>query len=297
MKKLEGKVALVTGGSRGIGKGIALALGEAGATVYLTGRSSQGGNQTVWMGETLPGSIEETAAEVTRLGGKGIAVGCDHRDDEQVRQVFQRIQAEQGTLDILVNNAFLSHESIPQDKCFWEVPLAAWDNQQSVGLRSSYVASVYAAQMMVPKEKGMIINISSPVAAGYILSTPYGVVKAALDRLSSDMAHELRPYGIASVSIWPGAIDTEKTRIIAAKGSLNSLHKAKNETPMHVGRAVAALAADPNIMTKSGQVLITAELGQEYGFTDVDGSVPMNPRDALWPPPAPPVYLAPKKRK
>lgn len=296
MKPLERKVALVTGASRGVGKGIAQALGEAGATVYLTGRTATRMNRAEWMGEALPGNLEETADEVARLGGKGVALCCDHRNDEQVRTVFQRIRDEQGTLDVLVNNAFLSHESTAEDKCFWEVPLEAWDNQQMVGLRSAYVASVYAAQIMVPSKRGLIVNISSPAAGGYILATAYGVIKAALDRLSSDMAHELRPHNVASVSLWPGPIGTEKARIITSKGK-TALHKGKDETPLHVGRAVAALATDANVMAKSGRVLITAELGQEYGFTDVDGSRPANPRDILWPPPPTPVYRDSKKQR
>ncbi|MDY0012582.1 MAG: SDR family NAD(P)-dependent oxidoreductase [Rhodocyclaceae bacterium] len=296
MKALEGKIALVTGASRGVGKGVALALGEAGATVYITGRTatrdSQGG---IWMGEMLPGSLEETAEEVTKRGGTGIPVGCDHRDDEQVRRVFERIRNEQGKLDILVNNAFMSHESIAEDKCFWEVPIATWDNQQTVGLRSAYVASVYAAQMMVPVGHGLIVNISSPVAAGYIYQAAYGVVKAGLDRLSGDMAYELKPYGIASVSLWPGPIGTEKTKIIVSKMAL-STHESKEESPFHVGLAVAALAADAKVMEKTGSVLITAELGEEYGFTEEDGSRPINPRQMLWGPPPPAVYKIPKRK-
>lgn len=295
MKTLKDKVALVTGASRGVGKGIALALGEAGATVYITGRTARRGDKGRWMSEALPGNLEETAEEVTRLGGKGIALGCDHRDDEQVRKVFQRIRDEHGKLDILVNNAFMSHESIAEDKCFWETPIEAWDNQQMVGLRSAYVASVYAAQIMVPAKHGLIVNISSPVAGGYVLATAYGVIKAALDRLSGDMAHELRPRGVASVSLWPGPIATEKAKLMAGRGGM-PLHKGKDETPFHVGRAVAALAADPKIMEKSGRVLITAELGQEYGFTDIDGSRPVNVRDMLWPPPPPAIYRGTKRQ-
>lgn len=297
MKALEGKIALVTGASRGVGKGVALALGEQGATVYITGRTATRGScKDLWMGEALPGSLEETAEAVSKRGGLGIPVGCDHRDDEQVRQVFERIRKEQGKLDILVNNAFMSHESIAHDKCFWEVPIATWDNQQTVGLRSAYVASVHGAQMMVPARQGLIINISSPVAAGYIYQAAYGVVKAALDRLSGDMAYELKPFGVAAVSLWPGPIGTEKTKIITAKMEL-STHKIKEESPLHVGRAVAALAADPKVMDKTGQVLITAELGEEYGFTEEDGSRPLNPRHMLWGPPPPAVYKMPKAPK
>lgn len=296
MESLKGKIALVTGASRGVGKGVALALGDAGATVYITGRTATAKDSKTVMGEIVPGTLEETAAEVTRRGGQGIAVGCDHRDDEQVRQVFERIKDEQGTLDVLVNNAYLWHESILGDPYFWEAPLELWDNQATVGLRSAYVASWHAARIMVPKRRGLIATISSPVAAGYILAAAYGVTKAALDRLAADMAHELRAFNVASVTLWPGAIGTEKGKVIASKRNL-PLHEGKDESPVHVGRAVAALAADPNVMAKSGQVLITAELGQEYGFTDVDGSLPLNPRDFLWPPPPPPTYKTPKAQR
>jgi dehydrogenase/reductase SDR family protein 1 len=295
MKTLEGKVALVTGGSRGVGKGVALALGSAGATVYITGRAATAETPTTALGVALPGSVAETAEEVTRRGGKGIAMGCDHRDDAQVRAVFDAITEREGRLDLLVNNAYQWHESIPEDRCFWDTPLEAWDNQQMVGLRSHYVAAVYAAQMMVPAKRGLIVNISSPVAGGYVLGVAYGVIKAALDRMSADMAHELRPHNVGSLSLWPGPIGTEKGRVIAEKKNL-PLHSGTDESPEHVGRAVAALAADPKVMEKSGQVLITADLGQEYGFTDIDGKTPLNPRDILWPPPPPPVYKGPKRQ-
>lgn len=293
MSSLKGKVAIVTGASRGIGKGVALALGDAGATVYITGRTMKSEDRPTVVGKQYGGTLEDTAAEVTRRGGKGIAIGCDHSKDDQVKAVFDRVFKEQGKLDLLVNNAYLWHESILSGKKFWELPIAIWDNQATVGLRSAYVASIYAAQIMVPQKHGLIANISSSVAGGYILATAYGVTKAALDRLSSDIAHELRPHNVASVSIWPGPIATEKIATLTGSAdnpSGSPLHAGKQESPVHVGRAIAAIAADPNIMEKSGRVLTTTSLGKEYGFTDIDGTLPLSVEDFLWPPPPSAIY-------
>lgn len=291
MSRLEGKIAIVTGATRGVGKGIAKALGEAGATVYITGRTISPEEIPTLKGEKLGGTLGETAEEVNRLGGKCIPIQCDHRDDAQVKALFERVHKEQGTLDLLVNNAYLWHESILQGKSFWELPTAILDNQVTVGLRSDYVASKYAARIMVPNKHGLIVNVSSPNAGGYLLATAYGVVSASIDRLSSDMAHELRPHNVASVSIWPGLILTEKIEILRDK-SPSPLRKgaAQQETPYHVGLAVAALAADPDIMKKSGTVMTTGDLGLEYGFTELDGSRPANMRDVFWAPPPLPHY-------
>lgn len=289
MSNLKGKVAVVTGGTRGVGKGVALALGQAGATVYITGRTVSEEDKLELMGHKIGGTLDETAAEVTKRGGKGIAVPCDHRDDAQVKALFDRVRDEQGKLDLLVNNAYQWHEAILSGKGFWEIPIEIWDNQATVGLRSAYVASVYAAQIMVPNKQGLIAAISSPVAGGYILATAYGVVKCALDRLATDMAHELRPHNVASVSLWPGPIHTEKIDILA-KVNPSPLHAGKQESPFHVGLAVAALAADPKIMEKSGRVLTTTTIGKEYGFVDIDGTPPMSVEEFLWPPPPLPIY-------
>lgn len=291
MSSLKGKVAIVTGGSRGVGKGIAMALGQTGATVYITGRTSSHDEAPTLKGQPLGGTLEETVEEVNRLGGKGIAVKCDHRDDEQVKALFDRVRQEQGTLDLLVNNAYQWHESILLGKSFWELPMAIWDNQSDVGLRSAYAASIQAAQIMVPNKRGLIVNVSSPPGGGYLLAASYGVISAALDRLSSDMAHELRPHGVASVSIWPGLIITEKTELLRGKNpSPFRKGAARQETPFHVGRAVVALASDAAIMNKSGTVMTTGDIGLEYGFTDLDGERPANVRDIFWPPPPLPVY-------
>jgi dehydrogenase/reductase SDR family protein 1 len=264
-RALSGRVAVVTGASRGIGKGVALALGQAGATVYLTGRSvdrPSGG---------LPGTLRETAEEVDARGGRGVPVACDHRDDDSVARVFEQVEREAGRLDVLVNNVFAVPDGPLFNTPFWEQPLALWDTMHSIGLRSHYVASVYAAPRMVSQGSGLIANISSFGGGMYALNVAYGVGKAAVDRLSKDMAHDLRPHGVASVSLWPGIVRTE--RIMQAGDSL-PFDQTVTESPEFTGRAVVALASDPQCMDKTGKRLVVAELAEEYGFDDVDGSRP-----------------------
>ncbi|MCH7224961.1 SDR family NAD(P)-dependent oxidoreductase [Haloferula sp. A504] len=262
MSPLKGQVALVTGGSRSVGRGIALGLGEAGATVYITGRSVSG----------------KLAAEVDALGGRGVAVPCDHEDDDQVRAVFGRIEKEEGRLDLLVNNAWGGYRRLRNRKAnpgfkwkdpFWKQPVDLWDDMHTVGVRSNYVASVFAARMMQSQGSGLIVSISFYAGRRYYDNVPYGVSKAATDRLARDMAVELEPHRVASVSLYPGhVIDTKKAP------------KPKRESAQFVGRAVAALAADPKVMERTGQVLVVAELAKEYGFTDTDGTQP-EPYDKL----------------
>jgi dehydrogenase/reductase SDR family protein 1 len=271
MKTLTGKIALVTGASRGVGKGIALGLGEAGATVYLTGRTVEEGQTAV----NLPGTIDQTAREVTELGGTGIAVRCDHTHDEEVRAVFQRIQTEQGRLDILVNNVWGGYEhffdgtEFWKEKGFWEAPLSRWDKMFQAGVRAHYVASVFAAPMMIAQGVGLMVNISFFSAQKDNGGAAYGPAKAADDRMAACMAHELRPHGVAAVSLYPGLVRTEG--VLKAGEHFNL---SNSESPQFIGRAVAALAADPDVMAKSGQVLVAAALGLEYGFSDIDGKQP-----------------------
>lgn len=279
MPNLEGRVALVTGASRGVGKGIALGLAEAGATVYLTGRTVDEAEAV----EALPGTIGETADEVGRLGGKGIAVRCDHRDDEEVKALFQRIREEAGRLDVLVNNVWGGYENMVQgDRYigglpFWEQPLWRWDSMFAAGVRAHYVASALAAPLMIERSSGLIVNISFWAAQKYLQSTLYGVSKAATDKLTADTAHELRPHSVAVVSLYPGLVRTERVMQSAAFFDLSN-----SESPTFVGRAVAALAGDPQVISKSGQVVTAAEVAREYGFTDVDGKqpLPISPGDA-----------------
>ncbi|HUX90760.1 MAG TPA: SDR family NAD(P)-dependent oxidoreductase [Gallionellaceae bacterium] len=254
MQSLNGKVALVTGASRGVGKGIALELAEAGATVYITGRSVE---------------------DMHYISGKGTAVACDHRNDEQVRLAFQQIAAEQGRLDFLVNNVWGGYENMIENgeftwtRPFWQQPLWRWDAMFQAGVRANYVASQLAAQMMVSARRGLIVNISFWAAQKYVGNVAYGVAKAATDKMTADMAHELREHNVAAISLYPGLVRTEKVMQAAAWLDLSN-----SESPQFIGRAVVALAADPAVMEKTGSVLVAASLAREYGFTDIDGKTP-----------------------
>ncbi len=285
---LAGKVALVTGASRGIGKGIALVLAEQGATVYVTGRTVREGDYY------LPGTVGGTAAECDARGrdsgGRGVAVACDHGDDAAVAALFERITAEQGRLDILVNNAFTLSDDLLEPKAFWEKPLSnleMWD----VGVRSNYVAAWHAARIMAPQKSGLIVAISGFAAVTYTYSVIFGTSKSAVDRMARDMAIELEPHGVASLTLWQGLTLTEKAQDNLARmgdkmtASITQMHGSSVE---HPGRVIAALAADPAVMKRSGGEFVTAELAQEYGLTDVDGQVIQSARASrgspLWKP-------------
>jgi dehydrogenase/reductase SDR family protein 1 len=268
---MNSKVALVTGASRGVGKGIALGLGEAGATVYITGRTVEEGKAAV----DLPGSIYQTAEDVSKLGGTGIAVPCDHVNDEEVKDVFQRIQTEQNRLDILVNNVWGGYEFFNDgtefwnEKGFWTTPISRWDKSFQAGVRAHYVASVLAAPIMIRQQSGLIVNISFFAAQRVDKGVVYGVAKAADDRMAACIAHELREHNVAVVSLYPGLVRTESVMKAAQYFDLSN-----SESPQFVGRVVAALATDLNIMQRSGQVLITAAVAREFGFSDIDGKQP-----------------------
>lgn len=272
-RPLSGKVALVTGASRGIGKGVAIELGVAGATVYLTGRS-------VTPQPGLPGTLGETVADIERLGGTAIALACDHADDVAVRAVFDRIAADHGRLDLLVNNATAMddyHESI--GKPFWELPMVTWESTMTVGLRSAFVATQMAAPVMVRQGSGMIVNVSSIGSQEYLLSVPYGACKGALHKLTHDTAVELVPHNVTVTSIWPGLVLTEPLVAVANTApdghlELLGVDLRTAETPRFSGRAVVAIATDPKPLRFAGQALICAQLAHDYGFTDLDGNMP-----------------------
>jgi NAD(P)-dependent dehydrogenase (short-subunit alcohol dehydrogenase family) len=250
-------------------------LGEAGATVYLTGRTVEEGRAAV----ALPGTIHETAAEVDRLGGHGIAVRCDHRDDAHVAALVERIRTEQGRLDILVNNVWGGYEHFYDgtefwtETGFWTVPLTRWDAMFTVGVRAHYVASVLVAPLMIEQGHGLIVNISAFAGQTVGEGVGYRVAKAADDRMAACMAHELRPHNVAAVALYPGLVRTEGVLKAAEHFDLSN-----SESPQFIGRAVAALAADPDVMRKSGQILVAAELAEEYGFADIDGRRPTSLR-------------------
>jgi NAD(P)-dependent dehydrogenase (short-subunit alcohol dehydrogenase family) len=266
-------VALVTGASRGAGAGIARALGSHGCTVYVTGRTRSDA------AAPSKGSIDETAAQVTAAGGQGIAVGVDHGDDEQVKAFFERIREEAGRLDILVNNAAIIRDEMMGRTKFWEEPLSVLDTL-NVGLRSSYVATVHAAPLMLPQRKGLVAFSSSSGAVHYAFGPAYGVPKAGTDKMAADMAFDFREYGIAAVSIWMGSLLTARVRQIIASNPEKFGHILESaETPELTGHVIWALYHDPDLMTLSGQTLIGAELAVRYGITDDGGRQPPSYRD------------------
>lgn len=262
MGTLQGKIAVVTGGSRGVGSGIAVGLGEQGATVYVSGRTLNEGEATV----PLTGTLANTVGEVSKRGGKGFAVQVDHRDDSQVKSLFEKVRADEGQLDILVNNAWAGYEGYstgahyPPNHPFWEKPLSYW-NENLDGLRWSYVASAFAIPMMIANGGGVIVNVSFGVPdAG---NPAYNIAKSGTDRLTWEMAEMLRQHNIAVVSLYPGLVRTESVVLNAQYFDMSTA-----EAPVFTGRAAAALAADANVMAKSGQTFVVAQLAQEYGFSD-----------------------------
>ena len=268
-------VAVVTGASRGVGKGVALGLGEAGATVYITGRTVEDGKSA----EGLPGSIHQTAEEVNKLGGKGIPIQCDHRNDAEVEKVFKEILSKEKQIDILVNNVWGGYEFMAEKKGetyvftfiepFWNQPLWRWDSMFQAGVRANYAASQFIAPLMIEQKRGLIVNISFWAAQKYSGNLAYGVAKAAVDKMSEYMAHELKPHKVAVVSLYPGLVRTESVMRNAKYFDLTN-----SESPQFIGRVVSALAGDPDIMKKSGKVLIAAAEAIEYGVKDIDGRQP-----------------------
>ncbi|XP_072021523.1 dehydrogenase/reductase SDR family member 1-like [Amphiura filiformis] len=284
---LAGKVCIVTGASRGIGKGIALQLGEAGATVYITGRGlSPSGDVKVG------GTLQSTAEEIESRGGKCIPVQCDHGNDEDVNKLFERVKTEQnGRLDVLVNNAYSGvtaiAESVKAGNTFWEEEDGMWDTINKVGLRGHYIAAVHAARLMVPAKQGLIINVSSPGGLMHFATIPYCIGKSGCDRMASECAIDLRKHNIAYVSLWPGAVRTEHV-LSFGKGNEDQSTDDKaskmmkrmietGETPEFAGKAVVHLAADPNIMKKSGKIVHTTWVANAHGYSDVDGRHHIDP--------------------
>jgi NAD(P)-dependent dehydrogenase (short-subunit alcohol dehydrogenase family) len=268
-------VAVVTGGSRGVGRGIAIALGAHGYTVYVTGRTQKPG-QSPW-----GGTIGDTAAAITAAGGKGVPVRVDHRRDDEVEALFAQVRREQGRLDVLVNNAALIHEELQSPLPFWEKPLAASVDLLDVGLRSGLVASYYAAPLLVETGRGLVVFTSAPGAVHYQYGAAYGAHKAGLDKFAADMAVDFRPFGVAAVSIWMGAVLTERVRQIIDSGPEFGYLDEIAETPEFTGHVIAALAADPDLLNVSGQTLIGAEAARQYGITDSGGRQPPSMRELM----------------
>jgi len=281
LRDLTGKIALVTGASRGVGKGIAIGLGEAGATVYVTGRTEVEGTGKGPRG-FLPGTFQATAEAVTEAGGNGVAIRCDHTIDTDVIALFDRIETESGGLDILVNNAWGGYERMFEDgeytneAAFWHQPLWRFDAMFNTGVRGAFFASQLATRLMLRSGWGLIVNLSFWAAQTYLTNTPYGMSKAALDKMTADMAHELKNYRpdlnqaeITVVSMYPGLVRTESVMEAAEFFDLSN-----SESPQFLGRVIAALSSDPRRFARSGQSLVAAQLAQEYGIIDVDGARP-----------------------
>ena len=251
---LDGKVAVVTGATRGVGRGVATELARQSARVFITGRSAP-----------AYASVDEQTT----------LIRCDHRHDDQVDTAFERIGRESPTIDILVNNVWGGYEDMMErgeftwPKPFWEQPLWRWDAMFDAGVRAHYHASQRAAPRMIAQRRGLIVNISFWAAQKRIGNVAYGVSKAATDKLTADMAAELKPFGVAVVSLYPGLVRTEKVMEAA-----QWLDLSNSESPEFIGRAVAVLAADPDVLRHTGQVLIAAAVAKDYGFTDIDGKSP-----------------------
>ena len=263
MIDLSNKVAVVTGASKGIGKGIVEGLCEYGCTVYFTGRSSQD------VSPPLPMTLEATKASAEALGGTAIPVCLDHNDDDDVQALFQRVDQEQGRLDILVNNVYQIPTPPAMNKGFWEHPISVWDDQCGVGLRGYYTASVFAAPIMVRQASGLIVNISSRGGREYVFSTSYGVGKAGVDRMAKDFAVELAPHRVAALSLSPSKVKTEFILEMVEAGKM-TLDPEGAQSVRLTGRSVAALACDSEILDQSGRILTVSEVQSDYGITDPD---------------------------
>ena len=259
-------MALVTGASRGVGKGIAVALGEAGATVYVTGRSRQGSTT-----EGLSGSVEDTVNEVTERGGQGVGVHCDHTHDSDVEALFARVKQEQGRLDILVNNVWGGYEQFAWARFtapFWEQPMRHWPGMFESGLRAHLMSSRLAVPLMLSNHRGLIVHTTAWDRDKYLGNLFYDAAKAAVNRMALGMARELQAHNVAVIALAPGFVGTERVRAAFADAGRVPQNL---ETPEYIGRAVVALAGDANVMARSGRVLTVGELALEFGFTDVDG--------------------------
>lgn len=266
-------VAVVTGASRGAGRGIAIALGQHGCTVYVTGRSRRPGDAA------LPGTIYETADAVTAAGGTGIAVCVDHANDGETEALFRQVSREQGRLDILVNNACALHDRLTEPGHFWEKPLGI-AQMLDVGLRSSYVASYYAAQIMSRQRSGLMVFTSASGAVHYVFGPAYGAHKAGMDKFAADMAVDLKDFCVAAVSIWMGTLLTDRLKMVIASDPVKYAHLERGaETPEFTGHVIWALFNDPELLAISGQTVIGAEMAARYGIQDSGGRQPTSYRD------------------
>jgi NAD(P)-dependent dehydrogenase (short-subunit alcohol dehydrogenase family) len=268
-------VAIVTGSSRGAGKGIARALGSHGCTVYVTGRTKKEGDAS------MPGTIFATADEVRKAGGQGIPVACDSGDDAQVKALIDRVFAEQGRIDILVNNACAIHDMIAAPGNFWQKPIEL-GNMISVGVRSGFIASWYAAPHLVKQGRGLIVFTSSPGSMHYCFGPAYGAHKAGMDKMAFDMGVDFADAGVdvAAVSIWMGSLTTERLLGMMKAMPERFAHlEGTLESTDYTGHVTWAMFNDPNMMRFNGRTVIGAEVGKDYGLTDIGGNFPPSVRE------------------
>jgi NAD(P)-dependent dehydrogenase (short-subunit alcohol dehydrogenase family) len=269
VQRLVGQVAVVTGATRGAGLGIARVLGDEGATAYVTGRSVRG-TPTV---PEYPGSVEDAADEVTARGGHGIAVRCDHTDEQSVVRLFERVQAEQGRLDVLVCNAWAGYMPYPEHndwfgQPFWEQSMERWDGMFTGGLRAHLLTARYGLPLMIPARRGLVIFTTFTMGRKYLGNVFYDVAKNGACRAAEVLAGELEEHEVAVVALTPGWVLAERMT------GLTPDQLAQTESPEYIGRAVAALASDPGVMRRTGQALAVGDLARDYGFTDIDGRRP-----------------------
>jgi len=258
---LKRQVAVVTGSSRGIGKGIALALAEQGCTVYATGRTIGDGDRT----------IDTTARQVTEAGGEGHAIRCDHGDDDDIARLFEQIGQEAGRIDILVNNVYKIPSPPAWGGGYWDHPISIWDDQVGIGLRAHYVASWHAAGLMFESDNARMLNVSSPGGQSYHFSSSYGAGKAGLDRLTADMAIELEPKGIPACVLYPGSVSTEFIQDAAEEQGMDL---SQSQTPLLVGRAATSLLMSDDMMSRTGTIQWVEDLIAEFDLFDENGSRP-----------------------
>ncbi len=261
MKDLKGQIAVVTGASRGIGKGTAIALGEKGCTVYVTGRTTGDGDRT----------IDTTARLVTEAGGEGRAIQCDHGNDADIAKLFQQIGDEAGRIDILVNNVYKIPSPPAWGGGYWDHPIQIWDDQVGIGLRAHYVASWHAANWMFESEYARMLNVSSPGGQSYHFSCSYGAGKAGLDRLTADMAVELEPKGVPACVLYPGAVATE---FIQDHAESQGMDLSQSQTPLLVGRSATALLTADDLMSRTGTIQWVEDLVEEFDLYDENGKRP-----------------------
>ena len=261
MSDLKGQIAVVTGSSRGIGKGIALALAEQGCTVYATGRTIGDGDRT----------IDTTARQVTEAGGEGHAIRCDHGDDDDIARLFEQIGQEAGRIDILVNNVYKIPSPPAWGGGYWDHPISIWDDQVGIGLRAHSVASWHAAGLMFESDNARMLSVSSPGGQSYHFSSSYGAGKAGLDRLTADMAVELEPKGIPACVLYPGSVSTEFIQDAAEEQGVDL---SQSQTPLLVGRAATSLLMSDDMMSRTGTIQWVEDLIAEFDLYDENGSRP-----------------------